>query len=141
MPKPKAKSEQAAAFERGARKMFFSKASVEWFLGSATPGQLAAACGLIARELELREASKRARLLRKARFPVVKSMESFDFSDVSFPDGYTQGDLAGLSFVERAQDFVFFGKTGRGNYGKFRIMLRNGLPPQVARSRQPRPFA
>jgi len=28
-----------------------------------------------------------------------------------------------------------------GNYGKFRIMLRNGLPPQVACARQPRPFA
>ena len=28
-----------------------------------------------------------------------------------------------------------------GNYAGERIMLRNGLPPQVMRSRQPRPFA
>ena len=114
MLKSKARSEQVAAFERDARKMFFSKASVEWFCGTATPGQMSAACGLLARELELREASKRAKLLRKAHFPVVKSMESFDFSDVAFPDGYTKDDLAALGFVERAQDFVFFGKTGRG---------------------------
>ena len=114
MLKSKQRAECAAAFERDARKMFFSKASVEWFCGTATPGQLSAACDLLARELELREASKRARLLRKAKFPAVKSIESFDFSDVAFPDGYTQGDLSGLAFVEHAQDFVFFGKTGRG---------------------------
>lgn len=114
MLKSKGRSEQVAAFERDARKMFFSKTSVERFCSTATPGQMSAACGLLAHELELREASKRARLLRKAAFPVVKSMESFDFTDVAFPEGYTKDDLSGLGFVERAQDFVFFGKTGRG---------------------------
>lgn len=29
-------------------------------------------------------------------------------------EGYTREELTGLSFVEAAQDFVFYGKTGRG---------------------------
>ena len=105
---------EAAAFRADARRLFFSNASVDAFLASATPGQLAAAAGLLAGELEGRERSKRERLFRKARFPSVKSLEGYDFSQVSFPDGYTREDMLSLAFVERAQDFVFYGPSGRG---------------------------
>ena len=36
---------------------------------------------------------------------------------------------------------VFQGGSSDGNYVKFWIMLRNGLPAQVTCARQPRPFA
>jgi DNA replication protein DnaC len=104
----------ADEFRRGARKMFFSKRSIEAFLEKATPMQVAGVCGLISDELESREAAKKARLLRKAKFPVAKSLAEFDYSDVVFPEGYSREDLESLDFVRHAQDFVFFGKTGRG---------------------------
>jgi len=47
-------------------------------------------------------------------------------------------------FDEMMRDDVgllLFGPPSCGNYAGERIMLRNGLPPQVMRSRQPRPFA
>lgn len=106
--------EMAAAFERGARKMFFSKESVAYFLERATPTQLSAVCDLLAHELAAREDSKRRRLLRKAKFPVLKSLADFDYSSVAFPEGYGKDDLEAMEFVERAQDFVFYGKSGRG---------------------------
>jgi DNA replication protein DnaC len=73
-----------------------------------------AVTGLIEDELEVRERHKRERFMHKARFPVIKSFDGYDFSQVSFPEGYGAEDLVGLGFVERAQDFVFHGKTGRG---------------------------
>lgn len=106
--------EAAAAFERDARRMFFSKGSISSFLESATPTQLAAAAALLSGELAAREESKRRRLLRRAKFPAPKSLEGYDFSNVSMPDGYTADDMRGLGFIDRAQDFVFYGRTGRG---------------------------
>jgi DNA replication protein DnaC len=69
---------------------------------------------LVRFELDVREQNKRARLMRRACFPVVKTLNDFDFSQVAFPDGYTKENLVSLEFVHHAQDFVFFGKTGRG---------------------------
>ena len=48
---------------------------------------------MLARELESRERSKRARLLRQARFPVPKAVDGFDWSNVRFPEGWgARGD-------------------------------------------------
>lgn len=65
-------------------------------------------------ELANRQAAKHERLMRRARFPVVKSIEGYDFTNVKLPDGYSRNQLTGLDFVGKAQDLVFYGKTGRG---------------------------
>ena len=65
-------------------------------------------------ELANRERSKRERLLRRAKFPVVKGLDGYDFSNVRLPDGYALDGLLDLDFVPCAQDLVFYGKTGRG---------------------------
>ena len=108
------KSDEVEGFRRLARCIYLSKEVVEDFIDNATPGQMRAVTGLIEDELEVRERHKRERFMHKARFPVIKSFDGYDFSQVSFPEGYGAEDLVGLGFVERAQDFVFHGKTGRG---------------------------
>ena len=69
---------------------------------------------MLARELESRERSKRARLLRQARFPVPKAVDGFDWSNVRFPEGWGRDEMLSLDFVGRAEDLVFHGPTGRG---------------------------
>lgn len=86
-----------------ARKLFISKASIDEFAGWATPRQVDAVHRLLDTELANRERAKHDRLLRRARFPVVKDL-----------DGYMLDELLGLGFIPRAQDLVFYGKTGRG---------------------------
>lgn len=83
-------------------------------MSSATAGQIAMVNGMIENELAARERHKRERMLRRARFPQVKSFEGFDYSQVSFPERYAREDLESLAFADAAQDFVFHGKTGRG---------------------------
>lgn len=97
-----------------ARKMYFSKDVIKAFYEQATKDQLEALIKVIHMEVEIREVHKRSRLLRKASFPCIKSFEGFDFSNIAFPDGYTAQDLQSLDFIEKAQDFVFHGPTGRG---------------------------
>lgn len=53
-----------------ARSLFISQATIDETLEWATPRQLAAIDRMLATELANREASKRARLMRQARFPV-----------------------------------------------------------------------
>lgn len=55
-----------------ARKLFISKASIDEFAGWATPRQVDAVHRLLDTELANRERAKHDRLLRRARFPVVK---------------------------------------------------------------------
>lgn len=96
------------------RSMYFSNDTIEHFLASATAGQVAAVSAMIGGELDLRDRRKRERLVRKARFPAVKSFDGYDFSQVAFPDGYSVEDLKSFGFLDAAQDFVFHGQTGRG---------------------------
>lgn len=86
-----------------ARSLFMSKATMDDFTGWATPRQTEAVSRLFDTELANRERSKRERLLRRARFPVVKGLDVYDFSNVRFPDGYALDGLLDLDFVPRAQ--------------------------------------
>lgn len=108
------KAEEAREFKDKARMMYFSNEAIDRFCATATPGQLAAAAAMLDDEQGVRERRKRDRLFRKAKFPQVKSFEGYDFSQVSFPEDYTAEDLMGLGFIDRAQDFVLYGQTGRG---------------------------
>lgn len=102
------------AFKALARSMYFSNESCEWFAQEASAGQIQIACRLIEVEQEVRARRKKERLFRKAAFPQTKSFDGYDFSQVGFPEGYGAEDLKSLEFIERAQDFVFHGQTGRG---------------------------
>ena len=92
----------------------FSNATIGWFLDSATPGQMQAVDVMLKHDAEVRRRNRHARLLRRAKFPAVKSVEDFDNSDLRFSDGYGWDDMLSLEWVGERQDFVFHGPTGRG---------------------------
>lgn len=114
---PLSAAEREGARERfrvAARSLFLSNATVDEYVATATAGQLASATAMLEGELARRDEAKRARLMRQARFPVPKSFDGFDFSNVSFPDGWGEAEMRSLEFVGAAEDLVFHGPTGRG---------------------------
>ena len=115
MPRTSSERETAqAAFRGAARALFISGDTIGAFLASATPGQVAACTAMLESEIAHRDRAKRARLLRQARFPVPKSVEGFDWSNVALPDGWGRDEMLSLAFVRDAEDLVFYGQTGRG---------------------------
>lgn len=115
MPRASSGREAAhAATRAAARALFISNEVVGSFLEAASPGQEDACRAMLEAELAHRDRSRRERLLRQARFPVRKSAEGFDWSNVSFPDGWGREEMLSLRFVPRAEDLVLYGKTGRG---------------------------
>jgi DNA replication protein DnaC len=65
-------------------------------------------------ELTARQSRSRSILSKMAGFPVIKTLEQYDFT---FPHGVTKRaveELSGLAFVERAQNVVLLGPSGVG---------------------------
>ena len=103
-----------AAFRAAARALFVSNEVIDAFLAAATPGQAAACRRMLEDEVAHRDRSKRARLVRQARFPVPKAFDGFDWSNVSFPEGWGREGMLSLRFVGSAEDLVFHGPAGKG---------------------------
>lgn len=61
-----------------ARSLSVSRATIDDALSWATPRQVEAISRMLRTELDNRETSKRERLLRRARFPVMKSLDGYD---------------------------------------------------------------
>lgn len=100
-------------FEEQAREMTLTKYVVDWFLTNAAPTQVEAVNLLFAKEIEVRKENRSARLLKRAKFPAMKSLEGFDFDGVAF-DSCDKNRMLALDFVEEAENLVFFGRSGRG---------------------------
>lgn len=114
MPKAAERAAMEGRIREGAKRLCLSNDTVGWFLERATPRQMDAVAGLVDHELSVREANKKSRLLRKAAFPAVKSIDDFDFTDVKMPESHDVTDMRSLKWLESAQDYVFYGQTGRG---------------------------
>lgn len=74
--------------------------------------------GFLARALEAEWRGRQQRgidmRLRMARFPWLKTLEQFDFACQPALDRKVVRELAGLSFVERAENVVLLGPPGVG---------------------------
>ncbi len=81
-------------------------------LGS--PKQIEYLASYLEAERASREASKRAALLRRCALPAPKTFDGYDWSAVSWPQGFGRGDLLSLSFLEGREDLVLMGDVGCG---------------------------
>ena len=79
-----------------------------------TPKQREYLHGLLQAEHESRQESRRQRLLKSARLPVLKSLDGFDYSAIGFPDDYGREALTSLEFIDHAHDLVLYGDVGTG---------------------------
>ena len=79
-------------------------------------------------ELELLERERRAieRRIRQARFPVVKTMDSFDFLAIPSLNKAMVLELSRCEFLARRENVLLLGNSGTG---KSHIALALGSPP------------
>jgi DNA replication protein DnaC len=70
--------------------------------------------GVLGAEVERREESKFKRLLKKAAFAQLKTLQDYDFNTVTFTENCTKETLFNLQFLERKQNVLMLGKVGTG---------------------------
>lgn len=67
-------------------------------------------------ELALKERRNRKveRLIKRAKFPSAKTLEGYDFSPITFPEGLDREDLLSLDFIEKKENLLLIGAVGTG---------------------------
>lgn len=122
----------ADELREAARALFLSNDTVDWTLANASADQVAACVSMLRHELERRAENKIARMLREAHFPVPKSLDTFDWSVVQFPERWSLEEMLTLRFVEDVQDVVLFGASGLGKShvatGLGMLAVSRGIP-------------
>ncbi|GAV25445.1 ATP-binding protein [Carboxydothermus islandicus] len=65
-------------------------------------------------ELTGRKQSKIKRLIKKAGFPNIKTLENYSFSNINFPQTISIEELTELTFIEKQQNIIMLGEVGTG---------------------------
>lgn len=96
------------------RKLMLSHRVVELCEREATPRQEEFLLKVLAEEIDGRERSRKARLLNRAGFPVFKSFEAYDFSEIRFPPALSKEELLRAAFIPEKKNLVLYGGVGTG---------------------------
>lgn len=64
--------------------------------------------------IKQRQTRRAERLMRKAGFPSLKTLDGYDFSPVTFPKGLNKESLSHLSFLEHRENLLLVGAIGTG---------------------------
>jgi len=70
--------------------------------------------GLMAAEIQARAEGRLNRRVREAKFPLVKTMEGFDFKEVPDLDIRLVRELSGCDYIKERRNVIFMGRSGVG---------------------------
>ena len=70
--------------------------------------------GLLQDEHVSRARARQHRLLKAARLPSAKTLDGYDWTNITFPDDYGRNRLTSLDFLDSGGDLVFYGDVGTG---------------------------
>lgn len=96
------------------RRVSFSQTAVRLCEDEASLKQESFLHTVLIKELENREESRKARLLKEAAFPVYKTLEGYDLSKVKFPPALNRRDMTDARFIKSRENIVLYGKVGTG---------------------------
>ncbi len=61
-----------------------------------------------------REVQRVERLIRQAKFPVIKTFDGYKYHPITWPKGFDKEQLLSLDFVEKKQNILCLGAVGTG---------------------------
>jgi DNA replication protein DnaC len=96
------------------RQLMLSSGVAELCAASATPRQEQFLHHVLSEELIRRERNKKARLLKRAGFPVLKSFIDYEFDGIRLPPGLTKNELLSCRFIAEKKNLVLYGGVGTG---------------------------
>lgn len=69
---------------------------------------------VLSHEISQRDEAKWSRLLKKAAFPQMKTLEAYDYESVTFPERCNSQTLNHLEFLDRKENVLMLGQVGTG---------------------------
>ena len=96
------------------KKLFFTSSIPDMCKENGTPKQIEFIRDALRCEIEHRDENRRLRLIKRAKFPVYKTFENYEYTHVTLPPAMTRTELEGVGFIERRQNLVLYGPVGVG---------------------------
>lgn len=109
-----ARGDLESAVRRGFRAVMLSNHTAVKYASESTAAELRFLAGMFEEELSWREESRRGRLLKRAKFPVPKTFEGYDWSRVKVPEEIGRGGIESCRFIADKQNLVLYGGVGNG---------------------------
>ena len=110
-PLPPPTPTEVLALSRG---LPFTKSVLTPIVEEATAAQRRFLHTLFTQEQESRVVARRARLTRNATFPVVKTFDGYDWSNLNWPPDWGRAQLTALEFITQQENLVLYGDVGTG---------------------------
>ena len=108
------KTELKKAVAEKMNKMFFTTETIQKYVNRIGLKELESINLLLDDETTIRTKSRRARLIKTANFPAIKSFDDYDFSGIKFPSNFDKDSMLSLDFIKNKQGIVFYGGCGTG---------------------------
>ena len=110
----KEQNDMISEIEVSIKKLFFTSAIPDMCREAGTPKQIEFLKDALLAELNKRDENRRIRLVKRARFPVYKTFEGYDYHYVQLPPVFSKEELEAVSFIENKQNLVMYGPVGVG---------------------------
>jgi len=108
------KKEIQTEVEEMMRKMFFSQPVINRYMEKISLKELENMRNLLSDEQNVRTVSRRARFIKSASFPTMKSFDDYEFQGIKFPKNFTKEEMLSLDFIRKKHTIVFYGGCGSG---------------------------
>jgi len=95
-------------------KVSFSQTAVRLCEQKAAAPQEQFLLWVLKSELANREEVRRARFLHEAAFPVFKTLEGFDFTNIKLPPSLSREELCAGAFITEKKNLLLYGPVGTG---------------------------
>lgn len=114
MMNPAVKATLEDSIRSSCRMLCLTAAIPEMVCSEGTPKQVEFLASALLREVRRREENRRDRLVKRARFPVYKTFDGYEYRCVKMPPALSRQELEDASFVEAKHNLVLYGPVGIG---------------------------
>ncbi len=104
--------------------LFLTSAIPEMLREEGTLKQVEYLSLALQREVDRREENRRSRLIKRARFPVYKTFEGYEYRCVKLPPALSREELEEVRFIEEKNNLVLYGPVG---IGKTHMAIATGV--------------
>lgn len=108
------RKEQATRLRHNMRRFLLSSDAIDFCLTKAPAKTLDFIDDLFIRESERRIQARKANMVKSAGFPTIKSLDDYDFREVTMPSSMTHEQMLNLDFITAKNSLVMVGVCGSG---------------------------
>ena len=109
-----ARTEMEESIQACCKSLFLTSAIPEFIKEDGTPKQIEYLAAALRKEVVRRDENKRERLVKRARFPVYKTFDGYEYRCVKLPPALSKEDLEAVRFIEHKHNLVLYGPVGVG---------------------------